>query len=89
MTPNSVKPSCLIINKRNVYIDESNGNKYLTLVPTDKRKDTLKRYEEIWSNFIDLITSISNRLHNSKVDKSHNYHENIWKSNLIQMLIYL
>ena len=79
MTPNSVKPSCLIISKRNVYIEESNRNKYLTLVPTDKRKDTLNWYEEIWSNFRDLITSISNRLHNSKVNKSHNYHEKYMK----------
>ena len=79
MTPNSVKPSCLIISKRNVYIEESNRNKYLTLVPTDKRKDILKKYEEIWSNFKDLITSISNRLHNSKVNKSHNYHEKYMK----------
>ena len=29
--------------------DESNGNKYLMLVPTDENKDTLKKYEEVKS----------------------------------------
>ena len=38
----SVNPLYLIINKINGYIEESNGNKYLTLLPTDESKDTLK-----------------------------------------------
>ena len=38
MTPNSVKYLYLIINIANVYTEESNGNKYLTLVPTDESK---------------------------------------------------
>ena len=33
---NSVKPLYLIINKINGYIEESNGNKYLTPVPADR-----------------------------------------------------
>ena len=37
----------LIINKINRYIDEMNGNKYLTLVPTNESKDILKMYEKI------------------------------------------
>ena len=41
MTPNSVKPFFL-----NNNIEESNGNKYLTLFPTDKNKDKLKKYEK-------------------------------------------
>ena len=32
---NSVNPFYLIIGKINEYIEESNGNKYLMLVPTD------------------------------------------------------
>ena len=32
------------INTINEYIQESNGNKYLILVPTDESKDTLKIY---------------------------------------------
>ena len=35
VTPNSVKLLYLIINKINGYIEESNGNKYLTLLPAD------------------------------------------------------
>ena len=32
----------------------------MTLVPTDKSKDTLKKYEELWSKIRDLIRSITN-----------------------------
>ena len=39
---NSVNPLYLIINIINGYIDEGNGNEYLTLVPSDESKDTLK-----------------------------------------------
>ena len=35
------------IDKINRYIEESNVNKYLVLVLTNKRKDILKKYEEI------------------------------------------
>ena len=38
---NSVRPLYFIIDKVNGYIEENNGNKYLTLVPTDERKDAL------------------------------------------------
>ena len=44
VTPTSVKPLYLIINKVNGYIDEYNGNKYLTLVHTGKGKDALNTY---------------------------------------------
>ena len=30
------------------HIEESNENKYLTLVPTNRSKETLKKYEELW-----------------------------------------
>ena len=43
---NSVNPIYLIANNINGYIEESNGNKFLTLLPTDERKDTLKKYEK-------------------------------------------
>ena len=38
----SENPLQLIINKINGYIEESNRDKYLTLVPTDGSKNTLK-----------------------------------------------
>ena len=74
MTPNSVKPLWLIINKINGYIEESNRNKYLALARVDKSKDTLKKYEILLDqhSIAQMITI-----------------RNIWKSNLILMAIYL
>ena len=40
--PNSVNPLYLIINRINGNIEESNGNKYLTLYAADECKYTLK-----------------------------------------------
>ena len=54
VTINSVNLFHLIINKRNGYIEESNVSRYLTLVPTDESKDTLKKYEELWSKIRDM-----------------------------------
>ena len=58
----SVNPLHLIIDKIIGYIEESNENN-LSLVPTDESKETLNKYEELWSkirNFIRLITNNSN-----------------------------
>ena len=41
---NSVNPLYLIIDKVDVKIEESNGNKYLALVSTDKNKEVLAKY---------------------------------------------
>ena len=54
---NSVNPLCIIINKVNGYIEESNGNKCLSVAPTDETKDTLKKYEELWNKKRVLIRS--------------------------------
>ena len=48
---------------------------YLTLVPADKSKDTLKIHEKLWSKIRNLIKSITNRLHDTKLNKSNNYDE--------------
>ena len=56
---NSVNPLYLIINKINSYIEETNGNKYLTLVSTDKNKETIKKYEELLNTIRDLVRSIT------------------------------
>ena len=42
---NSVNLLYFIIDKTNEHCEESNGNKYLALVPTDGSKNTLKIYE--------------------------------------------
>ena len=56
---NSVNPLYLIFNKVNGYFEEINGNKYLTLVPTNENKEKIKKYEELWSKIRDLIRSIT------------------------------
>ena len=57
---NSVNPLYFIIDKLDGYIEESNGNKYLTLVSPDKNEDTLKKYTELWDKIKDLIRSVTN-----------------------------
>ena len=54
---NSVNPLYFISSKVNGYFEEINGNKYLTLVPTNENKE--KKYEELWSKIRDLIRSIT------------------------------
>ena len=49
MTPNSVKPLCLVIGNAKGYIKKSNENKYLSLVPTDENEDILKKYGKMWN----------------------------------------
>ena len=56
---NSVNPLYLIFSKVNGYFGEINGNKYLTLVPTNESKEKLKEYEELWIKIRDLIRSIT------------------------------
>ena len=74
---NRAKPLYLIYNKINRYIEESNGHKYLTLVPTDENKDTLKKYEEPWNKIRDLIRSITNN--------SDNYNEQYMKVKMMMI----
>ena len=64
---NSVKLLYLIINEINGYIEKSKGNKYLSLVSSDKTKDTLNKYEELWNKTRSLIGSITNFLDNSEL----------------------
>ena len=45
---NSVNPLYLIIDQVDGYLEEKNGNKDLTLVPTDKNKEVLIKYTEFW-----------------------------------------
>ena len=50
----------LITNKVNGYFEKINGNKYLTLVPTNESKRKVKKkYEELWSKIRYLIWSIT------------------------------
>ena len=42
----SLRPLYLVIDQANRYIEESNGNRCLTLIPTNEGKDSRKKYEE-------------------------------------------
>lgn len=55
-----MKPLYSIINKISGHIEGSNGNKYLTLYPTDESKNTLKTYKELWNEIRDSIRTITN-----------------------------
>ena len=80
MISNSVKLLFFVINKITAFIEESNGKKYLPLVPNDEIKDALKKFEELWSKSRDLIRSISN--------SSDDYEKEHIEVNSIQMRIY-
>ena len=43
----------------NGYFEETNGNKFLTLVPTNESKEKIKKYEELLSKIRDLISLIT------------------------------
>ena len=43
----------------NGYFEYLNGNKYLTLVPTDESKEKIKKYKEMWIKIRDLIRSMT------------------------------
>ena len=55
----SVNPLHLIFRYVNGYFEETNGNKYLTLVPTNESKEKIKKYEELWIKIRDLIRPIT------------------------------
>ena len=46
----------------NRYFEEINGNKCLTLVPTNESKEKTKKYEKLWSKIRDLIRLIIKNL---------------------------
>ena len=56
---NSVNPLYLIFGKVNGYFEVTNGNKYLTLVPTNRNIEIIKKYEGLWSKIRNLIRSIT------------------------------
>ena len=56
----SLNPLYLIFNKVNGYFEQTNGNNYLTLVPTNESNEKIKKkYGELWSKIRDIIISIT------------------------------
>ena len=56
-----VNPLYLIIDKADGYIEESNRNKCLTLVSTDKSQKILTKYAEVWNEIKILIKKINGK----------------------------
>ena len=48
-----------IIDELNAYIEEKNGSKYLIFASTDKSKEVLKKYTELWNKTKYLIKTIN------------------------------
>ena len=57
-----------LIYKVDGYTEESNGNKYLTLVSNDKSKDILTKYTELWKKIKNLIEKIKDKSGEYKKD---------------------
>ena len=66
----------LIMNKINLYIEESNAHIYLTLVTTDKREGTIKKHEELWNKNRGLMRLITD----NSDDNNEKYIENKFNS---------
>ena len=49
----------LIFNNVDGYLEESNGDKYLGFASTDKNKEVLKKYTEIWDEIKNIIKTIN------------------------------
>ena len=56
---NSVNPLYLIIAEVDGYLEENNGNKYLTLASTDKNKKDLEKYTKVWDEIKYHIQTIN------------------------------
>ena len=56
---NSVNSLYLIIGKADGHIEEKNGNKYLMFASTDKNKEVLKKYIELWDGIKYQIKTIN------------------------------
>ena len=56
---NSINSLYLITDKVDGYNEESNVNKYLILTSTNKNKEMLTKYTEVWDGIKYLIKTIN------------------------------
>ena len=56
---NSANPLYLIIGDVDGYIEENNGNKYLTVASTNKNKKVLEKYAKLWNEIKYHIQTIN------------------------------
>ena len=64
LDPSKIQINERIINTISGYSKESNGNKYLTLGPTNENKDTLKNIKKLWNKIKNITRSIINNSDN-------------------------
>ena len=57
---NSVNPLYLMINRIDGFIEEKEGDKYLNISVTERNKEVLEKYSEIWNGIKDCIEKINN-----------------------------
>ena len=58
---NSVNPLHFIVGKADGHIEEKNWNKYLVFDSTDKNKEVLEKYGELWDGIKSQIKTIDNK----------------------------
>ena len=56
-----MNPLYLIVGVVEEYIEEKDWNKYLVFASTDKNKEVLEKYTEIWDKTKSLIKKISDK----------------------------
>ena len=61
MNSHGVYPLYLTIADVDGSIKQKNGNKYLTFTSTDKNKEVLEKYTELWDGIKSLIEKINNK----------------------------
>ena len=59
---NSINSLYLIINEVDGYLEDMNGYKYLTLVSTERNKEVLTKYTELWDGIKNSMEKINNKL---------------------------
>ena len=52
---------CFIVGKADGHIEEKNWNKYLVFDSTDKNKEVLEKYGELWYGIKSQIKTIDNK----------------------------
>ena len=58
---NSPNPLNLLINRKDSFIEEKDGDKYLSIAFRDRNSEVLKKYSEVWDGIKDCIKKINNR----------------------------
>ena len=68
----------LKIGKVDRHIEEKNGSIYLVFDSTDKNKEVLKKYTELWNAIKNKIETMAKKVNMVKIS---------WKLNSLQMII--